>query len=67
MAMERWVRLTVGIVLAAAVVYLAYRLRFVLVTVALAAMLTYVLLPLVEYAARLRIAGVRCPGWLPQD
>jgi predicted PurR-regulated permease PerM len=59
--MERWVRLTVGIVLAAAGVYLAYRLRFVLVTVALAAMLTYALLPLVEYAARLRIAGRAVP------
>src|SRR2546429_8272785 len=57
MAMESWVRLTVGAVLTAAGVYLSYQLRFALVTLALAAMLAYALLPLVEYVARLRVAG----------
>ncbi len=54
-AIERWLRITIGIVLVAAAVYLLYRLRFVLVTVALAAMLAYALLPLVDWIGRLRI------------
>ena len=57
MPMESWVRLTLGAALTAAGVYLTYQLRFVLVTLALAAMLAYALLPLVEYVARLRVAG----------
>ena len=61
MATEYWVRFTVGAVLIVLGVYLSYQLQFVLVTVALAAMLAYALLPLVEYVARLGIAGREMP------
>jgi predicted PurR-regulated permease PerM len=61
MATERWVRLTVGAVLIAAAAYSLYRLRFVVTTIALAAMLAYALLPLVEYVARLRVGGRAVP------
>jgi predicted PurR-regulated permease PerM len=61
MATEYWVRFTVGMVLTVVGVYLSYQLRFVLVTVALAAMLAYALLPLVEFGARLGIAGRAMP------
>ena len=61
MATEYWVRLTVGAVLIVVGIYLFYQLQFVLVTVALAAMLAYALLPLVEYVARLGIAGREMP------
>ena len=61
MATDRWVRLTVGAVLTAAGVYVSYRLRFVLITIVLAAMLAYALLPMVEYVARLRVARRAMP------
>lgn len=61
MAAERWVRVTTGAVLAAVAVYLLIRLRFALVTVTLAAMLAYAILPLVELAARVRVAGRTLP------
>jgi len=61
MVSDRWIRITMGTVLAAAAAYLLFRLRFVLVTVALAAMLAYAILPLVELAARWRIAGRPVP------
>jgi predicted PurR-regulated permease PerM len=60
-ATDRWIRLTIGVALAAASVYLAYQLRFVLVTVVLAAMFAYALLPLVEWAARVQIARQAIP------
>lgn len=61
MATERWVRLTVGAVSIAAAAYLVYRLRFVVTTIALAAMLAYALLPMVEYVARLHVARRAIP------
>jgi len=61
MAIERWVRITVGIVLAATAVFLLYRLRFALITITLAAMLAYALLPLVDWIGRLRLAGRPVP------
>src|SRR5690348_726543 len=61
MTTERWIRMTIGVALAAASVYVAYQLRFVLVTVVLAAMFAYALLPLVEWAARVRIARQAIP------
>lgn len=61
MATERWLRITMGAVFLAAAAYLLYILRFVLVTVVLAAMLAYAILPLVEWAARLRVAGSPLP------
>ncbi len=61
MISDRWIRITTGTVLAAAAAYLLFRLRFVLVTVALAAMLAYAVLPLVELVARWRIAGRPVP------
>lgn len=50
-----------GTVLAAAGAYLLFRLRFVLVTITLAAMLAYAILPLVEFTDRLRVAGRALP------
>ena len=47
--------------MAAAVAYVLYRLRFVFVTVTLAAMLTYALEPIVEMAERWRVAGASLP------
>lgn len=61
MVTERWIRITLGVALVAAGAFLLYRLRFVLITVTLAAMLSYALLPLVEATARLRIAGYPLP------
>jgi oligopeptide/dipeptide ABC transporter ATP-binding protein len=61
MALERWLRVTMGMVLVAAAAYLLFRLRFVLVTIALAAMTAYALLPLVEWTARVRVAGRSIP------
>jgi predicted PurR-regulated permease PerM len=58
---ERWVRFTIGVVLTAAAAYLLYRLRFVLVTVALSAMLAYAVLPVVELVSRLRVTGRPIP------
>jgi predicted PurR-regulated permease PerM len=49
------------LVATAAVCFILWRLRFVLVTVALGAMLAYALMPLVEYAGRLRLRGQRMP------
>jgi len=54
-------RITMGLALAAAGAYLLFRLRFVLITITLAAMLSYALLPLVEAAARIRVAGQQLP------
>jgi predicted PurR-regulated permease PerM len=50
-----------AVVVAAAVVFILWRLRFVLVTVALGAMLAYALMPFVEYAGRLGPGGRRLP------
>jgi len=61
MALERWLRVTIGMVLVAAAAYLLFRLRFVLVTVSIAAMLAYALLPLVDGLARVRVAGRAMP------
>lgn len=61
MVTERWVRLTVWAVFISAVLYLSYQLRFVLVTVALAAMLAYALLPIVQYVAHWSLAGRAMP------
>jgi predicted PurR-regulated permease PerM len=58
---DRWVRITTGVVLAGAAVFLLFRLRFVLVTVVLSAMLAYALLPLVEGFGRVRIGGRPLP------
>ncbi|HYM68374.1 MAG TPA: AI-2E family transporter [bacterium] len=58
---ERWLRVTMGLVVVAASAYVLFRLRFVLVTVALAAMLAYALLPFVEWAMRVRVAGRPLP------
>ncbi len=58
---ERWLRVALGMVIAAAAAYLLFRLRFVLLTVALAAMLAYALLPFVELAARIRVGGRPMP------
>lgn len=54
---DRWTRFTIGLVFTAAAAYLLYRLRFVLVTVALAVMLAYAVSPLVELVTRVRLAG----------
>ena len=48
-------------VVAAAVAFILWRLRFVLVTVALGAMLAYALMPFVERAGRLRLWGRPVP------
>ncbi len=64
MVTERWMRVTMGVALAAAGAYLLYRLRFVLITITLAAMLSYALVPLVEATARIRIAGRPLPRLL---
>ncbi len=61
MVTERWMRATMSVALVAAGAYLLYRLRFVLITVTLAAMLSYALLPLVEATARLRVWGRPLP------
>jgi len=53
--------MTMGLVVVAASAYLLFRLRFVLVTVAIAAMLAYALLPLVDWVARVHIAGRPAP------
>jgi len=50
-----------ALVVAAAVVFILWRLRFVLVTVALGAMLAYALMPFVERAGRVRIGGRPVP------
>jgi predicted PurR-regulated permease PerM len=50
-----------GLVVVAASAYVLFRLRFVLVTVALAAMLAYALLPFVEWTARVRVGGRSVP------
>lgn len=55
--MINWERFTVSLVLAAAAAYLLYRLRFVLLTVSLAAVMAYALLPTVEWATHKRVAG----------
>ncbi|HEV2281439.1 MAG TPA: AI-2E family transporter [bacterium] len=49
------------LVVVVAVAFLLWRLRFVLVTVALGAMLAYALMPFVEYAGRLRPWGRPVP------
>lgn len=61
MPAERWMRFTMGIVAVAAGAYLLFRLRFVLVTITLAAMLAYAILPVVDLADRIRIAGRALP------
>ncbi len=61
MVSDRWIRITMGLVLAAVAAYLLFRLRFVLITVTLGAMLAYALLPLVEAALRVRVAGRPLP------
>ena len=61
MTTERWLRFTMVIVFTAAGVYIFYLLRFVFITLALATMLAYALLPLVELVTRLRIAGRPMP------
>ena len=48
-------------VVAAAVAFILWRLRFVMVTVALGAMLAYALMPFVERAGRLRLWGRPVP------
>jgi predicted PurR-regulated permease PerM len=58
---ERWGRATMAIVVAAASVFILFRLRFVLVTVALGAMLAYALMPFVERVGRLRPGGRAVP------
>jgi predicted PurR-regulated permease PerM len=50
-----------AVVIAAAVVFILWRLRFVLVTVALGAMLAYALMPFVDNTVRLRPFGRRVP------
>ena len=50
-----------AVVVAAAAAYVLYRLRVVLVTVALGAMLAYALLPLVDRAGRVRLWGRQAP------
>lgn len=59
--LDRWGRVTMVLVATAAVAYILYRLRFVLVTVALGAMLAYALIPFVEYVGRLRPRGRPVP------
>lgn len=59
--LERWGRVAAGLVVAAAAAYLLWRLRFVFVTVAFAAMLAYALLPLVEWTGRIRVGGSPIP------
>lgn len=54
---DRWTRFTIGLVFTAAAAYLLYRLRFVLVTVALAVLLAYAIAPLVELVERIQIGG----------
>ncbi|HXX37328.1 MAG TPA: AI-2E family transporter [bacterium] len=58
---DRWLRVTMGVLIAAAAAYLLFRLRFVLLTVALATMLAYALLPFVELVARIRVASRPLP------
>ena len=50
-----------ALVVAAAVAFILWRLRFVLVTVALGAMLAYALMPFVDRAARMRMRGRPVP------
>jgi len=50
-----------ALVIAAAAVFILFRLRFVLVTVALGAMLAYALIPFVEWTGRLRPWGRPVP------
>jgi len=59
--LDRLARAALAVVIAAAAVFILYRLRHALVTVALAAMLAYALRPLVEDAARLRAGGRPLP------
>src|SRR5690242_11711151 len=59
--LDRWGRTTMVIVGAAAAIFILYRLRFVLVTVALGVMLAYALMPFVEHAGRLRPWGRPTP------
>lgn len=61
MTTDRWLRFTMAMVVAAAGVYILYLLRFVLITLALAAMLAYALLPIVELVIRFPIAGRPVP------
>jgi predicted PurR-regulated permease PerM len=58
---DRWLRFTMAMVVAAAGVYILYLLRFVLITLALAAMLAYALLPIVDLVIRFPIAGRPVP------
>jgi predicted PurR-regulated permease PerM len=51
-------------VVAAAVVFILWRLRFVLVTVALGAMLAYALMPFVDRAVRMRVGGRAVPRFV---
>lgn len=60
-ATDRVIRFGIVLVLTAAAAYLFFRLRFVLVTIALSAMLAYAILPLVELVSRLRLAGRPIP------
>jgi len=53
-----------ALVVAAAIVFILWRLRFVLVTVALGAMLAYALMPFVERAGRLRPWGRPVPRFV---
>lgn len=62
--LDRWAKATMAVVVAAAVVFILWRLRFVLVTVALGAMLAYALMPFVERAGRLRPWGRSMPRLL---
>lgn len=50
-----------ALVVAAAVAFILWRLRFVLVTVALGAMLAYALMPFVERASRMQLRGRPVP------
>jgi predicted PurR-regulated permease PerM len=59
--LERLARVALGAVVAAAGVYVLYRLRFVLVTVTLAVMLAYAILPAVDVVERLRVGGHGLP------
>lgn len=59
--LERWAKATMAAVVAAAVVFILWRLRFVLVTVALGAMLAYALMPFVDRAGRMRLGEQAVP------
>lgn len=60
-ATDRVIRFGMFLVITAAAAYLFYRLRFVLVTIALSAMLAYAVLPLVELVTRIRVSGRPIP------